>query len=152
LRLILVAAGLAAVFVTPAVSSVRGDGPSIAGQGAVSRPSRLSPLEGHSQSEAYAINAAGEVAGWSFNSSPLIAVIWDPDGNPTELPPLPGHNESLAEDISDAGILVGWSGGLDAPPTAVMWGRDRVPVELPHLLGHTSSRARDINETGIVIG
>lgn len=150
LRLILLAVGLTAMFVTPAVSSVRGDGPS--GQGAVSQPSRLSPLEGHSQSEAYAINAAGEIAGWSFGSAPKIAVLWDADGNPIELAPLPGDQESQAEGINDAGIVVGWSRGAGEAEMAVVWGPDRLPMELPRLPGHARSRARGINDAGVVIG
>jgi len=148
----LVMLALAAAFATPASPGLLGDEAQVAEPEADAVASRLPPLDGHTQSEAYAINAAGEVAGWSFGSAPQIAVIWDPLGHPTALAPLPGDETSQAEDINDAGIVVGWSRGADGTHTAVRWGLDRAPVALPHLSGKTHSRARGLNEDGVVVG
>lgn len=151
-RATLLAAALVAAFTTPASSGVLDESRPGAGRGTAPQAFPLRPLEGHTQSEAFAINNAGEVAGWSFGSAPMIAVIWDSEGNPTALAPLPGDDASQAEDINNAGTVVGRSLGPGEAQRAVMWGPDRRPVGLPHLPGHTRSRARAINEDGVVVG
>lgn len=152
-RLILVTVAVVTAIAAPAFVGPLGDEPPAVEQDvAVPDAFRLRPLNGHTESEAYAINAAGEIAGWSFGATPMIAVIWDSGGNPTALPPLPGDEASQAEDINAAGMVVGRSRGPGGAQRAVMWGPDRVPVEFPHLPGHTRSRARGINDAGVAVG
>jgi len=148
----LVATALAIAFTATAPARSFGREPGLAAQDIAPQAFPLRPLEGHTQGEALAINASGEVAGSSFGPGPSIGVVWDSDGNPIALEPLPGGSSSKADGINDAGTVVGFSRGPDDLRTAVMWGRDRVPVELARLPGHADSRARDINEAGVIVG
>jgi uncharacterized membrane protein len=113
-------------------------------------PVPLRPLPGDTTSEAHAINAAGEVAGWSRGADHETAVVWDAHGTPRERAPVFGHHRSQAYAINASGEVAGDSHG--AGPTAVMWdGAGNATVLLP-LPGDTQSFARAINDAGQVVG
>lgn len=115
-------------------------------------PARLRPLTGDAQSEAHAINARGEVAGFSFDPSPHTAVIWDPEGNPIALPRPAGADASEALGIDDAGVVVGWSREENGAQRAVIWHLDRAPSVLARLAGQEDSRASGVNDAGVAVG
>jgi uncharacterized membrane protein len=80
----------------------------------------LPPLDGDTDSLAFAINGVGDVAGVSFGTETETAVAWDRKGSPKPLPGLPGDSASSARAINDAGQVAGFSAGDDRH-TAVLW-------------------------------
>jgi uncharacterized membrane protein len=112
-------------------------------------PVALMPLEDHLSSKARAINAHGEVAGFSFDGRPL-ATIWDHRGRPWPLAPLEGDSGSEAFAINDWGEVAGDSRGAVA--SAVRWHPHRPPLRLAPPEGDHESFARGINARGEVAG
>ena len=83
-------------------------------------PVELPPLDGDTESRAFAINDRGEVAGVSSGSGGGMAVVWDRSGTPRVLPPLAGDSRASARAINNRGEVVGSSFGSDVN-TAVVW-------------------------------
>jgi uncharacterized membrane protein len=113
-------------------------------------PVPLLPLAGDIISEARAINAAGEVAGWSRGADHEAAVVWDVHGRPRELASPSGHHRSHAYAINALGEVAGDSHG--AGTIGVMWEASGRPLLLVPLPGHAESFARAINDAGQVVG
>lgn len=61
-----------------------------AGAADVCAPKILRPLAGDTESQARAVNAAGQAVGWSKGPRGVRAVFWDAAGRPHVLSPLPG--------------------------------------------------------------
>ena len=102
-----------------------------------------------------AINASGQVVGWSLTTDEQShAFVWN-KGVMTDLGTLPGDDYSNAKGISDAGQVVGESTKLegDLPPTsrAFLW-KKGVMVDLGTLPGMTWGVANAINARGQVVG
>jgi probable HAF family extracellular repeat protein len=114
----------------------------------------LGPLPGGTFSEAFAINASGQVVGdagtqdASGNVVTQHAVRWDAAATtPTDLGTSPGITSSYAIDINASGAVVGWSDG------AVEWASGTTtPTTLGLLPGSTFSHALAINASGQVVG
>jgi probable HAF family extracellular repeat protein len=114
----------------------------------------LGPLPGGTFSEAFAINASGQVVGdagtqdASGNVVTQHAVRWDAAATtPTDLGTSPGITSSYAIDINASGAVVGWSDG------AVEWASGATtPTTLGLLPGSTFSHALAINASGQVVG
>ena len=100
---------------------------------------KLGSLPGSTDSEALAINNAGQAVG----SSGGQAVEWS-GGSVIDLGP------GYAESINDAGQAVGYSPGL-ALWTATEWSGGSV-IHLQNLPGATESLAYRINDAGQVVG
>lgn len=109
-------------------------------------------------STAVAINAQGEVAGWSHNGTqgspaPSAAALWF-EGEVTAIGKLDGDASSRALGINDIGQVVGWS-GVSGNSRAFLW-RDGEMMDLNTLLPPNSGwaliEAKDINNAGMIAG
>jgi len=109
----------------------------------------------HHSSTAVAINAAGEVAGWSGAGADTesTAALWF-EGEVESLGKLQGHASSRALGINDNGQVVGWS-GISGSSRAFLWQNGRM-MDLNSLLSPKSGwmlvEATDINNFGMITG
>ena len=105
------------------------------------------------QSEATAINATGQVVGWSGRQTLPRAFSWSAAGGMIDLGTL-GGSFSAAQAVNRAGQVVGWSNPDDVDPIAFhtfLWTAATGMVDLG-TLGGTSSFAYDINDAGQLVG
>jgi probable HAF family extracellular repeat protein len=117
----------------------------------------LAPLPGRTASVAYAINSAGDIAGYSSPDS--RATLWRA-GVAMDLgslnPSSPSVLVSEARDINDAGVIVGAAEtGLSAPAPrrlAFRWTQATGMVALPVPPNTVVSEADAINSTGQIVG
>jgi probable HAF family extracellular repeat protein len=136
----------------------------------------LPTLPGGSNAQAYGLNDAGQVIGFSESGvqdstcatgvpSQLLryeAVIWQPNGKVQKLSPLPGDTVGFGFGINNEGQAVGGSGlcsNVSLPPNyqpnaphAVLWEKDGSPVNLGSLKGAPFNIATSINDLGEVVG
>jgi probable HAF family extracellular repeat protein len=112
----------------------------------------LGALPGDSYSIALAINANGDVVGWSMGSNGTRAFLYTNAGGMVALPGLPDRPRAVARDINDAGVIVGSAnaGGGDLGH-AVMWSGGSVQ-DLGTLSDGFSSEAYGVNNLGQVVG
>ena len=112
----------------------------------------LGVLAGDSSSVAQAINANGDVVGWSMGQSGTRAFKYTTAGGMVELPGLPDRPRSVARDINEAGVIVGSAnaGGTDLGH-AVIW-RDGSVEDLGTLGTGSFSEAWGVNNAGQVVG
>ena len=120
---------------------------------------RLTTFPGCCDSEATAINARGDIVGWSGDFGYRHAFLWR-DGVMTDLGALPddlpsyGVNESWANDINPSGDVVGASwfdGWTGTVKHAFLWS-DGVMTDLGTLPGGYGSEAYAINPRGDIVG
>lgn len=80
------------------------------------------PIYGHKYSEAYAINANGQVVGESYEADTPYPkpFIWQ-NGVMTQLPLPEGFSEGVAISINDAGQVVGYCKDWDSQYQAFLW-------------------------------
>jgi len=111
----------------------------------------LGALPGDASSVAWAINANGDVVGWSQGPNGTRAFVYTSLGM-ASLPGPPDRPRTLARDINDAGSVVGTanSGGTDLGH-AVLWQSGNVQ-DLGTLGTGTFSEAWGINNAGHVVG
>jgi probable HAF family extracellular repeat protein len=112
----------------------------------------LGALPGDTSSVAWAINANGDVVGWSIGPAGTRAFLYTNAGGMVELLGLPDRPRTLARDINDAGVIVGAAnaGGTDLGH-AVLWSAGAVQ-DLGVLGTGACSEARGINNLGQVVG
>ena len=112
----------------------------------------LGALPGDTGSVAWAINAQGDVVGWSNGPAGTRAFLFTDAGGLTALPGLPDRPRTVARDINDAGEIVGSAnaGGTDLGH-AVLWSGGSV-ADLGTLGGGAYSEAWGINNAGQVVG
>jgi probable HAF family extracellular repeat protein len=112
----------------------------------------------HDSSTAVALNAAGEVAGWSGAGTAgadteSTAALWF-EGEVESLGKLQGDASSRALGINDKGQVVGWS-GISGSSRAFLWQNGRL-MDLNSLLPPQSEwilvEATDINNFGMITG
>jgi probable HAF family extracellular repeat protein len=111
----------------------------------------LGSLGGDKGSGAYALNATGLVAGYSFVAgTTFVHAMTNNQGQVLDLGTL-GGSQSLTRAVNGSGWVVGWAypPGL-AWQRAFVW-RDGVMTELG-TLGGISSDASDINDAGLIVG
>ena len=105
---------------------------------------------GNDFSSGQAINAAGQVTGWSHSSAGYRAFLWDPVTGMSDLGALPlPVRESFGTGINDHATVVGASGGLRATQAFI------APLSLgmsPLPGGIGNIAARDINNADLVVG
>ena len=112
----------------------------------------LGTLEGDSSSVAWAVNASGDVVGWSMGPAGTRAFVFTTASGMTALPGLPLRPRTVARDINDAGDIVGSAnaGGVDLGH-AVLWKNGTV-LDLGTLGTGSYSEAWGINNLGHVVG
>jgi len=112
----------------------------------------LGALAGDSSSVAWAINANGDVVGWSMGPAGTRAFLYTNAGGMVALPGLPDKPRTVARDINDAGVIVGSAnaGGTDLGH-AVLWSGGSVQ-DLGTLGTGLYSEAWGVNNLGQVVG
>jgi probable HAF family extracellular repeat protein len=112
----------------------------------------LGALAGDTSSVAWAINANGDVVGWSTGQSGTRAFVYTNAGGMVALPSLPDRPRSVARDINDAGLVVGSAnmGGTDLGH-AVLWSGGSAQ-DLGTLGTGLYSEAWGVNNLGQVVG
>jgi probable HAF family extracellular repeat protein len=112
----------------------------------------LGTLPGDTYSVAWAINANGDVVGWSMGPNGTRAFVYTNAGGMVALPGLPDRPRTVAHDINDAGVVVGSAnaGGGDIGH-AVLWSGGTVQ-DLGALGTDSYSEARGVNGVGQVVG
>jgi probable HAF family extracellular repeat protein len=112
----------------------------------------LGVLAGDSSSVAWAINANGDVVGWSMGAQGTRAFLYTNSGGMVALPGLPDRPRSVARDINDSGVIVGSAnmGGTDLG-RAVLWSGGSVQ-DLGTLGTGFFSEAWGVNNLGHVVG
>lgn len=111
----------------------------------------LGTLPAGSSSDAYAINDAGQVAGYADTGSGSQHAVLYSNGALTDLGALPGGSDSAATSINDAGQAAGWAFASDGSRQAVIFDNHGVS-DLGTLPGGTNSAAWGINDGGQVVG
>ena len=103
-------------------------------------------------STATAINASGQIAGWSLNASHVAhAVTWI-NGSIQDLGALSATDSSDATGINDQGQIVGYDTLSSTGQThAVLW-QNGTMTDLGTLPGDAFSKALGINDAGIIVG
>ena len=109
-------------------------------------------MAGDTSSVAWAINANGDVVGWSMGQSGTRAFLYTDAGGMVALPGLPDRPRTVARDINDAGVIVGSAnaGGTDLGH-AVVWSGGSVE-DLGTLGTGSFSEAWAVNNAGQVVG
>jgi len=112
----------------------------------------LGVLPGDSSSVAWAINASGDVVGWSNGPAGTRAFLYTTYGGMVALPARPDRPRTVARDINDAGVIVGSanSGGTDLGH-AVVWSGGSVQ-DIGTLGTGSFSEAWGVNNLGQVVG
>jgi probable HAF family extracellular repeat protein len=112
----------------------------------------LGVLPGDTSSAAWAINANGDVVGWSMGPNGTRAFVYTNLGGLVALPALPDRPRSIARDINDGGDIVGSAskGGTDIGQ-AVLWTGGAVQ-NLGTLGTGFYSDAYAINNVGQIVG
>jgi probable HAF family extracellular repeat protein len=112
----------------------------------------LGTLPGDTSSVATAINASGDVVGWSAGPNGSRAFVFTDLGGMVALPGLPDRPQTVARDINEAGEVVGAAaaGGTDLGH-AVLWTGGAIH-DLGTLGAGAFSEARGINNVGQVVG
>lgn len=103
-------------------------------------------------SRGYAINASGQVVGWSIDDNFATHAFLYSGGRMSDLGTL-GGSESRARGISDSGTVVGWSfTSGDAATHAFQVKAGAGMTDLGTLTGNTASNAAAINKDGQIVG
>lgn len=103
-------------------------------------------------SRGYAINASGQVVGWSNNDAGKPRAFLYSGGQMNDLGTL-GGSESRARGINDSGTVVGWSyTSGDAATHAFQFKAGAAMTDLGTLPGNTGSTAAAINKAGQIVG
>jgi len=117
----------------------------------IASPTTLGELGGGVISEAWDINASGQIVGRSDPGNPWTPVIWN-GGAPVALGLLGGGTTGHAKSINDAGNPVGWTDAAGRTQRAVIWPGAGAVSALLELAGATVSVAEDINASGVIVG
>jgi probable HAF family extracellular repeat protein len=125
--------------------------------GSVGRGYHITPLADPvsgtvSRSDAYGVNARGQVAGSITNADGIErAAIWGRHGAPTLLGTFGGFT-SVAHDINGRGVVVGAADAADGASYAFSW--NPVTRRMANLgtLGGRFSAAWGVNDAGVVVG
>jgi probable HAF family extracellular repeat protein len=112
----------------------------------------LGTLPGDFSSVATAINADGDVVGWSQGPSGTRAFLFTDETGMVALPGPPNRPVAFARAISDTGFVVGTAstGGTDIGH-AVRW-QAGVPQDLGTLGTGLFSEANGVNDAGVTVG
>jgi probable HAF family extracellular repeat protein len=112
----------------------------------------LGALAGDTSSVAWAINANGDVVGWSMGQAGPRGFVYTNAGGMVALPGLPDKPRTVARDINDEGVIVGSAnaGGTDLGH-AVLWSGGSVQ-DLGTLGTGYFSEASGVNNLGQVAG
>jgi probable HAF family extracellular repeat protein len=105
-------------------------------------------------SEATAINNAGQVVGWgeiALASDRRHAFVWNEMQGLVDLGTFPGGDFSVAADVNNAGQVVGFSNG-GTGLFAFLWAPATGMVSLGRFASYTLLSADGINDAGYVVG
>ena len=134
------------------------------------RAELLSPLPGHTWTDAFGINEDGVVSGWSrllpSDDGQENPVVWEASGQVVPLQTVPDRADGIAEATNASGLTVGYLGndGTDGIPgvpntdperdNAVVWtSRTSAPLFLGRPARvHDVAELTDVNDRGQAIG
>jgi probable HAF family extracellular repeat protein len=111
------------------------------------------PPPHHIRSRATALNASGEVVGYSSGNAVMHAFLWTPSDGLLDLGTLPGGTNSRALSINSSGQVVGGSDGSGGP-RAFLWTRQEGMRDLNDLVevpGLVLIEALNINRLGQIV-
>jgi len=103
----------------------------------------------------YAVNAAGQITGTTFQGLAAKGFLRSPDGLFTDLGVLTGNDSTEADTLNDTATVAGVSYGGVAGTRAFIWSPPAGPITLIPMPGGTTisrSSAKSINKTGVVVG
>ncbi len=115
----------------------------------------LGRLPGDTVAYAYAINASGQVAGWSLQASTGVTrgFVHTPGSGMLDLGFLPGGNYTYPRDMNDSGQVVGYARRADNSVCAFSYSAGSGITELPTLTGYElMSEAHGIDSAGQIVG
>jgi probable HAF family extracellular repeat protein len=122
----------------------------------------LPALPGHAWTDAFSINDAGVVSGWSSKISNKVGeenpVLWDASGKVIPLRTIPGRADGIAEATNSSGLSVGVLGnlGTDSDPESDQGAVWQTPATAPLFLGrrrpYVVTEFVDVNERGQAAG
>jgi uncharacterized membrane protein len=126
----------------------------------IGEPTDLGTSFVNTASFANAINASGQLAGWTIGlaDGPQVihAIRWGVSGMPVELPAGMPDGNAVAKDLNDAGVVVGWGTELDEHlglrMRAMRWNPDGSSSALPMAQPASAQSAEGINNSGVVVG
>ncbi|UCC31331.1 MAG: hypothetical protein JSU86_03460 [Phycisphaerales bacterium] len=129
--------------------------PAVAGEPPRYTITEIGPLPGEEDAQAFGINEAGDVVGFSSTTIGFpdcclttgTAFLFS-DGELSDLGPLNGL-DTRAEAINNLGQVAGWAD--EAFPRAFLWQNGEIQ-DIGTLGGHPFSKAFDINDAGQVVG
>ena len=114
------------------------------------RPSTPSQID---ESEATAINDAGQLAGYANSADGQFhGVAWDAERRVRDLGTLGPEGFSFALAINEQGYVAGYSRNVEPGQRAVLWTPAGDIFDLGVLPGGTDSRAFGLNDVGQVVG
>ena len=113
----------------------------------------LGTLPGGTQSEAFGVNAAGQIAGYWGNHiiGPWQAFIWE-DGVMNDLGPLIGGSSNRALDINEEGAITGWWRREEGGERIAFAWQDGMMNDLGPIPGGFASEGEGINKHDQITG
>ncbi|GAB4385543.1 MAG: hypothetical protein Kow0022_11810 [Phycisphaerales bacterium] len=117
-------------------------------------PVNLGMLAGHVSAQAYAINNAGQIVGYSEDSTGARhATLWDGTGGIIDVHAAIGSSgSSIPWDINDAGLVVGQASINPGFAKGFVWQIGTSGQVAGGLDGYTGSRNLAVNNSNVIVG
>ncbi|MBK7404008.1 MAG: DUF3466 family protein [Phycisphaerales bacterium] len=114
------------------------------------QPTDLGGIEGNSA--AWAINASGQVVGWSDSGLVRTALLWE-NGSWLDLgADMNAAGSSVAWDISDGGLVVGQASLTGGFASGFVWNGPGTGMKAGTVDGFNGGANKGVNESGVTVG